>query len=83
VSARGQGVLQMVLRVLQIPPVQGHDPHLPVAGQQEGRVVAFTAQGYQFGAQLLRRLEFGADQAAHEQRPPAVGRLARPACLHR
>ena len=79
VPARRQGVLQMVLRVLEVPPVQGHVPDLPVAGPQEGRIVAFTAQRYQLGAELPRWPEFGAEHMGHEQRPPAVGRLAPPA----
>jgi hypothetical protein len=32
VQARRQSALQMVLRFLEVPPVQGHRPHLPVAG---------------------------------------------------
>ena len=73
----------MVLRFLEVAPVQGHGPHLPVAGRQQGRVVPFTAQCHQLGAELPRRPEFGAQQVGGEQRPPAFGRLAPPACPHR
>ena len=73
----------MVLRFLQIPPVQGHGPRLPVAERQESRIVSFTAECHQLGGELLRQAEFGAEQVGHEQRPAAFGRLAAPVGPHR